>query len=584
MRQAHLKILRVLLALLFFIATGFLFLDFREVLNTKVFQWVTLVQFLPSVLDFFTTFGLLSAGFLLVLLLTSLFGRVYCSAICPLGILQDFISRIRRMTKKKVHRYRYGKPHHSWRYGFLAAPVLILLGGRSLAGINLLDPYSIFGRIFSDLALPAVLWTNNRLGGILETANLYFLYRVDILPSGLAAYLVAALMLGIIFWFSFTRGRLYCNTVCPVGTLLGLLSRISVFRIMMLESRCTKCAKCAFACKASCIDVKNLEVDFSRCVACFNCLDVCPEDAILYLSAGSRESIRVRPVEGTPDPMPQAVKDAVVPVGPSSRGRRDALTRLLVAVLSLVGMTSRAIAGTRFMAQVAGARQEDRQGKGTFPEGGSAKDTLGQSSTRTVAAKVENKIPTEIEPLKHFPVSPPGSLGIRHLTTRCTACHLCVSVCPTRVLRPSLNEYGLDGMLQVHMDYSTNYCNYECVRCSEVCPTGAILPVDQEQKKTLQLGQVHLILENCVVYAENTACGSCSEHCPTQAVTMVPFRGGLTLPEIKPAICVGCGACEYACPVRPHKAIYVDGHEIHQVAEKPEVEEIESTEIEDFPF
>jgi formate hydrogenlyase subunit 6/NADH:ubiquinone oxidoreductase subunit I len=134
------------------------------------------------------------------------------------------------------------------------------------------------------------------------------------------------------------------------------------------------------------------------------------------------------------------------------------------------------------------------------------------------------------------------------------------------------------------MDYSTNYCNFDCVRCSEVCPSGAILSLTREAKKTVQLGRVHLILENCVVYAENTACGSCSEHCPTQAVTMVPYRDNLTLPEIKPDICVGCGACEYACPVLPHKAIYVDGQEIHQLADEPEIEELEQTEMEDFPF
>jgi ferredoxin-type protein NapF len=211
-----------------------------------------------------------------------------------------------------------------------------------------------------------------------------------------------------------------------------------------------------------------------------------------------------------------------------------------------------------------------------------SQDTVSENGP---AAEIENKIPTEIAPVKHFAVTPPGSLGIRHFTTRCTACHLCVSACPTSVLQPSLNEYGWLGFMQPHMDYSTNYCNFECTLCSDVCPTGAILSLSAENKKTTQLGQVQLILENCVVYAENTACGSCSEHCPTQAVTMVPYRQGLTLPEIKPEICVGCGACEYACPVRPHKAIYVDGHQIHQVAKEPEIEELEQPDLEEeFPF
>ena len=198
---------------------------------------------------------------------------------------------------------------------------------------------------------------------------------------------------------------------------------------------------------------------------------------------------------------------------------------------------------------------------------------------------IENKIPTRIEPVKHFAVTPPGALGMRHYTRRCTACHLCISACPTGVLQPSINEFGVAGIMQPHMNYSTNYCNFECVICSEVCPSGAIMSLTEEAKKTTQMGQVHLILENCVVYAEQTACGACSENCPTQAVTMVPYINNLTLPEIKPEICIGCGACEYACPVTPFKAIYVDGHEIHQVAQEPEAEALEQPDLEEeFPF
>jgi ferredoxin len=135
------------------------------------------------------------------------------------------------------------------------------------------------------------------------------------------------------------------------------------------------------------------------------------------------------------------------------------------------------------------------------------------------------------------------------------------------------------------MDYDTNYCTYECVTCAEVCPTGAILPLTIEDKKTLQIGKVFFIKENCVVYTENTACGSCSEHCPTQAVKMVPYIGALTIPETNNEICVGCGACEYACPVVPYKAIYVDGNPVHLTAKKPVQEKLEEPSMqEEFPF
>ncbi|KPL12640.1 MAG: hypothetical protein AMS26_16790 [Bacteroides sp. SM23_62] len=535
MHQRSLKTIRVIMALLFISATGFIFIDFRELLPTGLITGITFLQFLPSLLSFFTTFGLVAAGFIVILVLTILFGRIYCSAICPLGIFQDAVSWIRKKTKKK-HRYRFGKPQNRWRYGFLVLPLLVLLAGKSLVGVNLLDPYSIFGRIASDLFQPVYIWLNNRIAGVLESMNVFFLYPENITPARGLTYVIPAFMLGLVIWFSYTRGRLYCNTICPVGTLLGLLSRVAIFRIGMIEGLCTKCGKCAVACKASCIRIKSLEVDFSRCVGCYNCISVCPEDAIKYLpAAGSALTSRRGGPAGSVDPS-----------GPGDPARREALTRMIATGVALSGFS--------------------------LPDG----------SQETV---IENKVPTEIKPVKNFPVTPPGSLGIRHFTTRCTACHLCISACPTSVLQPSLVEYGWSGIMQPHMDYSTNYCNFECTLCTDVCPTGAILSLAAEAKKTTQLGQVQLILENCVVYAENTACGSCSEHCPTQAVTMVPYRQGLTLPEIVPEICVGCGACEYACPVRPFKAIYVDGHQIHQVAQKPETEELEQPDLEEeFPF
>jgi len=135
------------------------------------------------------------------------------------------------------------------------------------------------------------------------------------------------------------------------------------------------------------------------------------------------------------------------------------------------------------------------------------------------------------------------------------------------------------------MDYFASFCNFECVICSEVCPTGAILTIDLEEKKTIQLGKTNFIKENCIVYTDETTCGACSEHCPSKAVDMVFYKDKLTIPEITQEICVGCGACEYACPTTP-KSIYVDGNPIHQVAEKPKEEDIlkEVDPEEDFPF
>jgi len=536
-------------ATIYFLFLVFIFIDFREVLPVGVISGLTFLQFIPSLIDFISILGLAAVGFIIILLLTSMFGRVYCSVICPLGIFQDLASRVRIWTLRN-HWYRFHRPQHLLRYLFLGLLIVPLLAG-SMIGVDLLDPFSIFGRMVSDFFQPAFMWCNNRLAGLLESMRIYAVYPEDLVASPWQTYLIPAGTSFIVLWMSFTRGRLFCNTVCPVGTVLGLMSRISLFRIHMLEDQCTKCGKCALACKAECIRVKDLEVDFSRCVACYNCIGVCPEDAILY---------QYVPATGK-----NAKQSEKLGTELSAQGRREAIGGLISMGLALGGLRKTLYAGI------------SQQEPGLVPPPQTEEDSL--------EAVIENKIPTRIPPLKHFPVTPPGSLGVRHYTHRCTTCHLCVSACPTDVLQPSIAQFGWAGIQQPHMDYNTNYCNFDCLICSEVCPSGAILSLTSEAKKTLQLGQVQLILENCVVYAEYTACGSCSEHCPTQAVTMVPYLNDLTLPEIKPEICVGCGACEFACPVRPHKAIYVDGHEIHQLAKEPSSEALEQPDPEEeFPF
>jgi ferredoxin len=259
---------------------------------------------------------------------------------------------------------------------------------------------------------------------------------------------------------------------------------------------------------------------------------------------------------------------------------------------------------------------------------------LGGLPVKSIAAslKKENETPEEHhtgfeEAIKTHQVSPPGSRSIRHFTASCTACHLCVSACPTGVLKPSLFEWGFFGMGQPYMDYHTSFCNYECVKCSEVCPNKAILPLTQSAlpelkaaaeedarqsfearfdreadlsssadralmqdmirrniKVQTQIGTVRFIRNNCIVYSEETSCGSCSEHCPTKAVRMVPYKGELTIPSVDTDICVGCGACEYACPVTPNKAIIVDGCEEHAIAQKPKDEIPDEKPLTDFAF
>jgi len=186
---------------------------------------------------------------------------------------------------------------------------------------------------------------------------------------------------------------------------------------------------------------------------------------------------------------------------------------------------------------------------------------------------------------KH-PISPPGSLNVGRFSTLCTACHLCISSCPTQVLLPSFLEYGIAGVFQPKMNYDASYCNYDCVLCSQICPTGAILPLDIFSKKEVQIGKAQFIKDDCIVVSKKKDCGACSEHCPTKAVTMVPYEKKLMVPDVNNEVCVGCGACEHACPVQPSKAIYVSANQIHQKAKKPQSKKAESSfnSTQEFPF
>ena len=519
MKQRHLRILRVITSVTFLLLILFLFVDFHESVSPEWMDRILFLQFVPSVIRFLTIPALAAGGFFFIVLLTAFFGRVYCSAFCPLGVLQDIFTWISKKTHL-IKRFRFTKAIDYLRYPLLVLVLIPAISG-SLFVLNLFDPYSSFGRIFSDLVRPGVYLLNNALAGILEKFDFYFIYRLNIQLITWHTVWIPIITLVLVVWLSLFFGRFYCNAICPVGTFLGLLSRKSLLTLKMNPVTCTKCSKCSFVCKSSCIDVKNLKIDFSRCVACYDCITECPERSIAY--AWSLHARR------QPDPV--------------NGSKRELFRKTWIYGLTLAGISTRGYAVVK---------------------------------TDRPAGRIPNK--------KSHPVSPPGSVSLKHFTDRCTACHLCVTACPTGVLQPSYLEYGFTGMMQPHMNYLVEYCNFECTICGEICPTGAILPLTTEDKKLEQTGQVTFILEKCIVYTDNTACGSCSEHCPTQAVRMIPYQGKLTIPETNKEICIGCGACEFACPVKPHASIFVDGHAVHQVARKPVIEELKDESKEEFPF
>lgn len=510
-----------------FVVTGLIsisFLDITATLPVWVASYGTHWQFVPSILSFLVAPALAACGFIIIVLLTLLFGRVYCSWLCPLGFFQDVIGIVRRLFGRKRKKFQYRRPVPVLRFALLA-----LIVGMGLTGIMvpvvLTDPFSIFGRMMTHLVHPVVAGVNNLLSSWLGHADVFWLKPRTTTGFHSGAFLTGSALTLIIGVMAFRSGRLWCNTICPAGTLLGILSRKALWRITLDKAKCISCGVCSSVCKAQCIDVKERRVDFDRCVGCMDCLNTCRQGGIRY------EWLPKQPITEMEE------KHEV------GEGRRTTLKAFIL------------LSATVILTKVKGATDVFSLKK---------------------AVKSNNR--------KYF-VSPPGSVGIDRFNDICTACHLCVSACPTRVLQPSITEYGLKGFLQPYMDYHSNFCNFECTRCGEVCPTGAITRLLPEVKKRVQTGIAHFVKENCVVYTDETSCGACSEHCPTKAVHMVEYKPGLLIPEVNDSICVGCGACEYACPTLPNRAIFVNGNLVHLVASEPESAEENKEEVpEEFPF
>ena len=546
-----LRKIRIVVSLIFFSAFALVFLDFRRIIPIEIINGITWLQFVPSVLKFINILSISAIGFFVVIVLTLLFGRVYCSSVCPLGILQDIVNWLSKKFKKKKKRFfKLTKPHNKLRYGLLILTILTFIFG-TVFFVNLLDPYSNFGRIFTFFVKPIIILVNNVIALLLGKINVYTIFPVEIKFIPAIVFLLQLLILGVVLWMSAFHGRLFCNTICPVGTFLGFLSKFSLFRIRIDHSTCTHCGLCGMVCKASCLSTVDQFVDVTRCISCFDCLTVCSSSSVLYTA---RKSI---PEKGGDKKDDKQENDP-------DFGKRKFVFGTIAFTLGMIGI-SRA--------------QEIQTEVQELP-----------TDVQEVPAEEKiiptNEKPTEIPEDREFPVCPPGGTSIEKYNDRCTACNLCVSACPNDVLQPAFMEYGLAGLMQPRMDYWKGFCNFECSRCLDVCPTGALLPMQLDTKKLTQLGIAKFIKDNCIVHTDKTDCGACSEHCPTKAVKMVPYEeGDLVIPEVEDEICIGCGACEYACPTTPYKAIFVNGNSEHKLAEKPKEEEIVMPSVEeDFPF
>ena len=182
-----LRKIRLTLAVLFFTAVTALFLDFTGTIHAWL-GWTAKVQFLPALL------ALNVAVVALLVLVTLLVGRVYCSVICPLGVMQDIVSWVSGRRKKKRYRFTYS-PEKRWlRYGVLGLFVVALAGGIG-SFVALLAPYSSYGRIAANLFAPVYRWGNNLLAYFAERTDSYTFYETEVWMKGLPTFIIATVTL-----------------------------------------------------------------------------------------------------------------------------------------------------------------------------------------------------------------------------------------------------------------------------------------------------------------------------------------------------------------------------------------------------
>ena len=493
-----LRKIRIVLAAVMLIGIMWLFVDFTGTAR-HLFSWMAKLQALEAIL------ALNVAVMVGLAVLTLVFGRIYCSVICPLGIMQDVFGWLGKKVKK--NRYTYSKEVKWLRYPLLIVFIIALLAGIGTL-FQLLAPYSAFGRIATNLLQPVWQAGNNVLASIAEYYDSYAFYHTNIWLRALPSLVISIVTLVILAVLAWRNGRTYCNTICPVGTFLSFFSRFSFLKIHFDVEKCKNCSLCTKNCKASCIDFKTHSVDATRCVVCGDCIESCKFGALSY----SRKSRGSRNSRNTGDSSSEV------------EGRRTFL-------LSSALLTTAAIA----------------QKKDKLMDGG--------------LAEIQDKVAPE----RQTPIAPPGAGSRANLEQHCTGCQLCISECPNEVLRPSDDLWHL--MMPV-MSYERGYCRPECNRCSQICPAGAIKPITVEDKASTQIGHAVFIKKNCVVLRDEVECGNCASHCPTGAIEMVPSdpndEESPYIPAVNEARCIGCGACENLCPARPHSAIYVEGHEQHK--------------------
>jgi len=452
---------------------------------------------------------------LLILIPTMFIGRFFCGWICPLGSINHFFGSLkseRKRGKQLLESNRYRR-WQTTKYYILAAVLMAALLGTGMVGW--LDPFSILVRSFGFSVLPATNYASQAGLGVLEHSQFAFLQAI----GGALHFLLGAVVLnfkqpyfrqgiwfGLMFLFILALNlrvtRFWCRALCPLGALLGIASRWSVLGLVKNPEHCNDCSRCLLRCQGGDDPVGGVPWHQPECHLCLNCVDECPERGLQF---------KFFPAQKTAG---------------TNLQRRKLLTGLAAGVALVPVM---------------------------------------RSTPGFAAAKDERLL------------RPPGSLDEEFFLSRCIRCGECMKVCPNNALHPSLSESGVEGLWTPVLIPRLGYCETSCVLCSQICPTGAIWEITAKEKgwsvdlssaaKPVRLGTAFYDRGRCLPWAMATDCIVCEEWCPTspKAIYLRPAEvidaaGNLKTvkqPYLDPSHCVGCGACEHACPVQDRPAVYV---------------------------
>lgn len=446
-----LRKIRISVAALFLIGITLLFVGIGQ----QWWGWMASLQFLPSCLAL--NFAVIAG----IVVLTLLFGRIYCSVICPMGVFQDCVNWLSSRRKGKKQRFRFHKENRALRDLFLAVTLIALMFGIQWF-VVLIAPYSAYGRMV----------------------------RTVIDPSSTPVIIAGAATFVVIFAFAWLWGREWCNSVCPVGTVLSLFSRFSLFRPTIDTKKCVHCGICEKKCKASCISSFDQKIDYSRCVDCFDCLDNCKTGAINYKLA-PRKSRRQAQIE-----------------------KVDTGKRAFIAATAFLGGSAIAKADGG-LAKVLDKEVPQRSERLVPFGAGSVKDFYDRcTGCGLCISACPNGVLRPSTDLNHF-MQPQMGYEKGYCRPECTACS---QVCPTDAILPiSIEQKPLIHI--GHARINPELCvasrdGVSCGNCARHCPAGAIRMVDRDGRKVPVVNE-----ERCI------GCGACENLCPSRPISAIVVDG-----------------------------------------------------------